>query len=105
MPLKTKDSRWRRPPEFWAFPTALYMGVTARSMAAWSILTGAFEALWGCKLRFLLPILSWFSGTAFRNSGSTSASQLGVQPRFDLGFRNGGVLPAQLGKLDIYLRA
>ncbi|XP_032581993.1 uncharacterized protein LOC6612334 isoform X4 [Drosophila sechellia] len=42
-----------------------------------------------------------YSGTAFRNSGSTSTSQMGVQPRFDLGFRNGGVLPAQLelGKL------
>lgn len=52
---------------------------------------------------FKSPSLLQYSGTAFRNSGSTSTSQMGVQPRFDLGFRNGGVLPAQLGKKDLQM--
>ncbi|XP_044317080.1 uncharacterized protein LOC123037984 isoform X2 [Drosophila rhopaloa] len=65
---------------------------------SYGTLYGRYREVYGC-------LKHPYSGTAFRNSGSTSASQLGVQPRFDLGFRNGGVLPAQLVQTNPYLQS
>ncbi|KAH8367979.1 hypothetical protein KR084_005191 [Drosophila pseudotakahashii] len=95
-----------RRPQFWEEPFTkrvldaiknkrLEMKKAARILGvSYGTLYGRYREVYGC-------LKHPYSGTAFRNSGSTSASQLGVQPRFDLGFRNGGVLPAQLelGKL------
>ncbi|XP_037726271.1 protein tramtrack, alpha isoform isoform X1 [Drosophila subpulchrella] len=105
-----------RRPQFWEEPFTkrvldaiknkrLEMKKAARILGvSYGTLYGRYREVYGC-------LKHPYSGTAFRNSGSTSASQLGVQPRFDLGFRNGGVLPAQLelGKLkkdlsDIWTR-
>ncbi|XP_052856554.1 uncharacterized protein LOC128264887 isoform X1 [Drosophila gunungcola] len=95
-----------RRPQFWEEPFTkrvldaiknkrLEMKKAARILGvSYGTLYGRYREVYGC-------LKHPYSGTAFRNSGSTAASQLGVQPRFDLGFRNGGVLPAQLelGKL------
>ncbi|KAH8245116.1 hypothetical protein KR032_004963 [Drosophila birchii] len=94
-----------RRPQFWEEPFTkrvldaiknkrLEMKKAARILGvSYGTLYGRYREVYGC-------LKHPYSGTAFRNSGSSSAaSQLGgVQPRFDLGFRNGGVLPAQLGK-------
>ncbi|XP_017064123.1 sex determination protein fruitless [Drosophila eugracilis] len=95
-----------RRPQFWEEPFTkrvldaiknkrLEMKKAARILGvSYGTLYGRYREVYGC-------LKHPYSGTAFRNSGSSSASQLGVQPRFDLGFRNGSVLPAQLelGKL------
>ncbi|XP_036677059.2 longitudinals lacking protein, isoforms H/M/V isoform X2 [Drosophila suzukii] len=99
-----------RRPQFWEEPFTkrvldaiknkrLEMKKAARILGvSYGTLYGRYREVYGC-------LKHPYSGTAFRNSGSTSASQLGVQPRFDLGFRNGGVLPAQLVQTNPYLQS
>ncbi|XP_016962700.1 protein bric-a-brac 1 isoform X2 [Drosophila biarmipes] len=99
-----------RRPQFWEEPFTkrvldaiknkrLEMKKAARILGvSYGTLYGRYREVYGC-------LKHPYSGTAFRNSGSTSASQLGVQPRFDLGFRNGGVLPAQLVQANPYLQS
>ncbi|XP_020805040.1 sex determination protein fruitless isoform X2 [Drosophila serrata] len=101
-----------RRPQFWEEPFTkrvldaiknkrLEMKKAARILGvSYGTLYGRYREVYGC-------LKHPYSGTAFRNSGSSSAaSQLGgVQPRFDLGFRNGGVLPAQLVQTNSYLQS
>ncbi|XP_030381016.1 sex determination protein fruitless [Scaptodrosophila lebanonensis] len=96
-----------RRPQFWEEPFTkrvldaiknkrLEMKKAARILGvSYGTLYGRYREVYGC-------LKHPYSGTAFRNSSASSAaSQLGVQQRFDLSFRNGGVLPPQLelGKL------
>eukprot|EP00099_Drosophila_melanogaster_P016532 NP_572279.1 uncharacterized protein Dmel_CG3726, isoform A [Drosophila melanogaster] len=99
-----------RRPQFWEEPFTkrvldaiknkrLEMKKAARILGvSYGTLYGRYREVYGC-------LKHPYSGTAFRNSGSTSTSQMGVQPRFDLGFRNGGVLPAQLVQTNPYLQS
>ncbi|EDX02436.2 uncharacterized protein Dyak_GE17563, isoform B [Drosophila yakuba] len=99
-----------RRPQFWEEPFTkrvldaiknkrLEMKKAARILGvSYGTLYGRYREVYGC-------LKHPYSGTAFRNSGSNSTSQLGVQPRFDLGFRNGGVMPAQLVQTNPYLQS
>ncbi|XP_030569227.1 protein tramtrack, alpha isoform [Drosophila novamexicana] len=99
-----------RRPQFWEEPFTkrvldaiknkrLEMKKAARILGvSYGTLYGRYREVYGC-------LKHPYSGTNFRNSvavsASSAASQMAVQPRFDLSFRSSSVLPAQLelGKL------
>lgn len=99
-----------RRPQFWEEPFTkrvldaiknkrLEMKKAARILGvSYGTLYGRYREVYGC-------LKHPYSGTSFRNSvtvsASNAASQLAVQPRFDLSFRSSNVLPTalELGKL------